>query len=91
MMQNIATQQASQQAALAQGQQLMQAAGQVHNGNSQGVAMALAAALRKDKKPGLGETTNAAGKIIADPTYGDTSKYSKMTKEELNNMMESGL
>ena len=91
MMQNIAAQQAAQQAAMLQGQQLTQQAGQP--GQSSGGAMALAAALRKskDKGPGLGETTNAAGKVIADPTYGDGGKYGKMTKDELANMMESGI
>lgn len=89
IMQNIAAQQANQNAAMAQMNQISQQAGK---SNGAGVGnLALAMALRKDKKPGLGETTNDAGKVIADPTYGNGGKYGQMTKDELENMKVDGL
>jgi hypothetical protein len=85
--QNIAQQQALQNAALAQQGQLTQQAGQTQ-GNVNPMAMAMA--LRQGK-PGLGQTTNSFGKVIADPTYGTGNAYSNMTSGELANMQQYGV
>jgi hypothetical protein len=89
--QNIAQQQANQNAALAQQNQLTQQAGQI--GRQQGGMnpMAMAAMLRGNKQPGLGETTNSFGMIIKDPTYGSGNAYSNMTSGELANMQQYGV
>jgi hypothetical protein len=86
--QNIAQQQALQNAALAQQGQLTQQAGQTQGGIN---PMAMAMALRGKKQPGLGETTNLFGKVIADPTYGTGNAYSNMTSGELANMQQYGV
>lgn len=81
MMQNIAAQQANQQAALAEGNKLMQQAGQVTNGNSQGGAMALAAALRKDKKADPNAKDAAMGGIA---TYNPLTQLAVSSKNDTN-------
>ena len=86
--QNIGQQQALQNAALAQQNQLTQQAGQTQGGTN---PMAMAMALRGQGKPGLGETTNSFGKVIKDPTYGTGNAYSNMTPGELANMQEYGV
>ena len=86
--QNIAQQQAMQNAALAQQNQLTQQAGQTQQGGMNPMAMAMA--LRQGK-PGLGQTTNSFGKVIADPTYGTGNAYSNMTSGELANMQQYGV
>jgi hypothetical protein len=87
--QNIGQQQALQNAALAQQNQLTQQAGQTQGGGMSPMAMAMA--LRGQGKPGLGETTNSFGKVIKDPTYGTGNAYSNMTPNELANMQQYGV
>lgn len=93
MFQNTAQQQNFENQMTGQTGQLAQQAGQPGNNPMAGMNTALMAALlRKDNKaPGLGETTNAFGYTVKDPTYGAGTAYSKMTKEELNNMMANGV
>jgi hypothetical protein len=88
--QNIAQQQATQNSLLNQQGQMAQQAGQGQQGAMNPLAMAMA--LRgQQKKPGLGETTNSFGKVIADPTYGTGNAYSNMTPGELANMQQYGV
>jgi hypothetical protein len=88
--QNIAQQQATQNSLLNQQGQMAQQAGQSQQGAMNPLAMAMA--LRgQQKKPGLGETTNSFGKVIADPTYGTGNAYSNMTPGELANMQQYGV
>ena len=91
--QNIAQQQANQNMALQQGMNLTNEAGMTTEGKQAGVGvdpMAMAMALRQGK-PGLGQTTNSFGKVIADPTYGTGNAYSNMTPGELANMQQYGV
>lgn len=81
MMQNIAQQQASQNAALAEATKLSQAAGQTSGGgSSQGPAMALAAALRKDKS----KDTNAK-----DAAMGGLATYNPMTQAAISSQYDT--
>ena len=90
--QNIAQQQANQNAAIAQQNQLVQQAGQTGQQSGGMNPMAMAMALRGQKKePGLGETTNSFGKVIKDPTYGAGNAYSNMTPGEVANMQQYGV
>ena len=91
--QNIAQQQAMQNAALAQQNQQVQDAGQTQQGGGMGGLnpLAMAIALRKPGKPGLGETTNSFGKVIPDPTYSTGNAYSNMTPGEMANMQQYGV
>ena len=93
MFQNTSKQQSFQNQMNNQGTQLAQQAGQPGTNQMAGMNTALMAALlRKDnKQPGLGETTNMFGYTVKDPTYGSGNAYSKMTKEELDNMMANGV
>jgi hypothetical protein len=91
--QNIAQQQANQNMALQQGMNLTNEAGMTTEGKQAGVGvdpMAMAMALRQGK-PGLGQTTNSFGKVIADPTYGTGNAYSNMTPGEIANMQQYGV
>jgi hypothetical protein len=91
--QNIAQQQAMQNAALAHQGHLVNDAGMTTEGKQAGVGvdpMAMAMALRQGK-PGLGQTTNSFGKVIADPTYGTGNAYSNMTPGEIANMQQYGV
>jgi len=91
--QNIGQQQANQQAALAQQNQLVQQAGMTQNGKQAGIdPVAMAKALREQKQqPKLGETTNMFGKVIPDTTYGAGNAYSNMTPNEIANMQQYGV
>lgn len=90
--QNIAQQQAMQNAALAQQNQLTQQAGQTGQQSGGMNPMAMAMMLRgQNKQPGLGETTNSFGKVIKDPTYGSGTAYSNMTPGEIANMQQYGV
>jgi len=90
--QNIAQQQAMQNAALAQQNQLTQQAGQTGQQSGGMNPMAMAMMLRgQNKQPGLGETTNSFGKVIKDPTYGTGNAYSNMTPGEIANMQQYGV
>jgi len=91
-MQDIAQQKLMQQLALAQQNQQVSEAGQQHGGGMSGLSpLAMAMMLRK-KKPGLGETTDANGNVIKDPTYGTgADKYNNMTPDETSNMMAYGV
>lgn len=89
--QNIAQQQATQNAALAQQNQQVAQAGQQQGGGGMN-PLAMAMALRgQQKKPGLGETTDSFGRVIKDPTYGAGDAYSNMTPGELANMQQYGV
>jgi hypothetical protein len=92
-MQDIAQQKLMQQLALAQQNSQVQDAGQQHGGGGMSGLnpLAMAMMLRK-KKPGLGETTDANGNVIKDPTYGTgADKYNNMTPDETSNMMAYGV
>ena len=90
--QNVAQQQANQNAALAQQNQLVNQASQTQSSGMSGLnPMAMAMMLRGKKQPGLGETTNSFGKVIPDPTYGAGNAYSNMTSGELSNMQQYGV
>jgi hypothetical protein len=88
--QNIAAQQANQNAALAQQNQLVNQAGQTQQQGGMN-PMAMAMALRGKKQPGLGETTNSFGQIIKDPTYGTGNAYNNMSSGEIANMQQYGV
>jgi hypothetical protein len=45
----------------------------------------------KTGTPGLGQTTDAGGNVINDPTYGNTDKYNNMTPDEIANMKQYGV
>ena len=79
MMQNIAGQQATQQAAMAQAQQLTQAAGQPAGGG-QSSAMALANALRKDK---------AKDPNAKDAAMGGLATYNPMTQAAVSSQYDT--
>jgi hypothetical protein len=89
--QNIAQQQANQNAALQQQMQNNQMAGQTHGSSGGMNPLAMAAMLRGNKQPGLGETTNSFGQIIKDPTYGSGNAYNNMSSGEIANMQENGV
>lgn len=90
--QNIAAQQANQNAALGEQNQLTQQAGQTAQGGGGFNALAMAMALRgKQGQPGLGEMTNSFGKVVKDPTYGSGNAYSNMTPGEISNMQQFGV
>lgn len=89
--QNIAQQQANQNAALQQQMQNNQMAGQVKGGGGGMNPLAMAAMLRGKKQPGLGETTNSFGQIIQDPTYGTGNAYNNMSSGEIANMQQYGV
>ena len=91
--QNIGAQQALQNQNIAQQNQLNQQASQIGASYGQGMGglspLAMASALRG--KPGLGQTTNAFGKVVADPTYGAGTAYGNMSGSEIANMLQNGL
>lgn len=82
MMQNIAGQQANQNAALAEAMQLAKSAGTPVTGNSQGGAMALAGALRKGKK---------ADPNAADAAMGGLATYNPMTQSAISSKYDTDL
>lgn len=89
--QNIAAQQANQNAALQQQNQQVQQVGQrPQQGGTN--PFALAQALRgNQQQPELGQTTNSFGKVIPDATYGAGNAYGSMTPNEIANMQQYGV
>ena len=51
----------------------------------------LADALRAQQKPGLGQTVDAQGNIVPDPTYGNGNAYSNMSPSAIDNMQQNGI
>lgn len=82
MMQNIAAQQANQNAAMAEAMQLSKAAGTPVTGNSQGGAMALAGALRKGGK----EKVDPNAK---DAAMGGLATYNPMTQAAISSQYDT--
>lgn len=89
--QNIGQQQAMQNAALAQQNQQVADAGQVHGGGMSGLNPLAMAAMLRNKKPGTGEMYDSNGQIIKDPTYGAGTAYNNMTPNEIANMQQFGV
>ena len=91
--QNIGAQQALHNQLMQQQNQQSQDASNIGASYGKGMSglnpLAMASMLRG--QPGVGQTTNMFGKVVADPTYGSGTAYNNMTSDEVANMMQNGV